>query len=135
LKAAGVQWVFIDLPGRDGPAASAGLRYSDLAIVPCRPVEDDIEPSIATVGLLRRSGRKYAYLMNIVQPQIDKGRARKVAEALQAAGHVVCPVAIVLRISVSDASARGLGVNEYQPESSSARDYGELFAWIEGQLR
>jgi chromosome partitioning protein len=137
LKARGMEWVFIDLPGR--AAYGKGLSIADLIIVPSRPVEDDIEPSLFTVGLIRRGGRKnYAYLMNICPPQVDRGgnsRARKIADALRLGGHPVSPVIIVQRLAVPDANARGLGVNEYEPDSPSAAEYGQLFEWIESELR
>lgn len=134
LEAAGIDWAFIDLPGRDAPASSAGLRVANLILIPCRPLEDDVEPSLNTVGLIRRSGGKYAYLLNISPPQVDKSRARKVSAVLTEAGHPVCPVIIVQRISVPDANALGMGVNEREPGSSSAKEYSELLTWIEGQL-
>jgi chromosome partitioning protein len=134
LKTAGVDWVFLDLPGRDAPASSAGLKVADFILVPCRPLEDDVEPSLNTVGLIRRGGGKYAYLLNISPPQLDKARARKVAAELTKAGHLVSPVIIVQRIGVPDANAKGMGVNESSPASLSAVEYSDLFEWIEGQL-
>ena len=134
LKASGVDWIFIDLPGRDAPASSAGLRIADMALVPCRPLEDDIEPSIATVGLIRRGGGRYAYLMNIAPPQVSASRAKKVAAVLSDAGHTVCPVIVVQRIGVPDANAGGMGANEREPSGQSAAEYADLFTWIEKEL-
>jgi len=136
LKADGVEWVFIDSPGRDDPVSSSGLRVADITLVPCRPLDDDIEPSFATVKLIRLDpARRYAYLMNISPPQIDKKRARKVGEVLKNAGYPVSPVIIVQRIAVPDANAQGLGTNERDPGGQSDREYGELFKWLESELQ
>jgi len=133
LNKEGVEWVFIDLPGRDVP--STGLNVANLTLLPTRPVEDDVRPSLVTAGLLRRADRRYAYLMNIAPAQADKARARKVAAVLRDAGHTVADPIITERIGISDANARGMGINEREPNSESAREYSELFKWIEGQLK
>ena len=133
LEKAGVDWAFIDLPGRIVYGGEVGLSH--LSIVPARPLEDDIGPSLKTVKLLRDSGRRYAYLLNISPPQVDKARAKKVAEVLKGAGHPVAPVIVVQRIGVPDANARGLGVNEREPSSASAKEYSQLFDWVSGQFK
>lgn len=130
LRADGVDWVFIDLPGRSAPASSAGLVASDFIIVPCRPVDTDIEPSGSTVQAAIRAGKSYSYLMNIAPVQHDKKRARQVAAALRAAGHTVCPTIIVQRVQVQDAISMGKGANEVDPESESSKEFSDLFAWI-----
>jgi chromosome partitioning protein len=135
LKEDGIDWIFIDLPGRDAPSSSAGLRVADLVMVPARPLEDDVEPSMVTAGLVRRGGGRYFYLMNIAPPQITKSRAVQVSEVLRKAGHLVSPVIITQRIEVPDANAAGLGVNEHASGGKSAVEYRNLFQWIEEQLQ
>jgi nitrogenase subunit NifH len=73
--------------------------------------------------------------MNIAPPQIDKRRARNASAILEKAGHPVIPVIIVQKIGVPDANARGLGINEREPNSNSAGEYSELFNWIERQFK
>jgi len=134
-KLQNIDWIFIDSPGRDAPASSAALRVADITIIPCRPVEDDIGPSFKAVKLISRSNGRYAYIMNIAPPQAGRIRARKVGEELKSAGHPVSPIIIVQTMSVPDANAHGMGVNEYKPGSESAEDFSRLFAWIQGELR
>lgn len=35
LRQEGTDWIFIDLPGRDAPAANAGLAAADYVLIPC----------------------------------------------------------------------------------------------------
>jgi len=134
-RAAGVDWVFIDLPGRSAPVSSAGLMAADFIIVPCRPLDMDIEASVPTVQAAKRARKPYAYLMNISPPQVDKKRARQVAGTLSALGHKVAPPIIVQRILVPDAIASGHGANEADPKSESAAEFKELFEWLKGEIK
>jgi chromosome partitioning protein len=133
LRTEKADWVLIDLPGRNVP--SAGLSIADLVLLPCRPVEDDVRPSLATAKVLRTGGARYAYLMNIAPSASDKSRARKVAAVLSDAGHIVAGAIITERMGVPDANARGMGINEREPKSESAREYSDLYKWIEDQLK
>ena len=131
LKVSGVEWIFVDLPGRDTPSISAGLNVSDIALVPCRPLENDIRPSLRTVGIIRRGGGHYAYVMNIAL----KRRAERLKKALEMAGHTVAPAIISERVGIPDAAMEGMGINESEPDSSGAREFAALFRWLEKQTK
>ena len=137
LRTRGIEWVFIDLPGRT--TYGVGMMVADLIIIPSRPFEDDVQPSLSTVCLIRRGSRRnYVYLMNICPSQVDKNgnsRARQMADHLTNAGHPVSPVIVIQRLAVPDASAYGFGINEYEPGNKSATEYKQLFKWIEGELK
>ena len=135
LRNEGYAWVFLDLPGRSAPAANAGLVASDLILIPCRPVDTDIEPSGATVQSALRAGRKYSYLMNISPPHRERARAKQVQAALRAAGHPVADTIIVQSVGIQDAMASGGGINERSPGSTSDQEYAELFAWIKETVK
>jgi chromosome partitioning protein len=126
----GVKWVFLDLPGRAHPISGAGMSAAELVIIPCRPLDVDIEASLDTVNRAKRSKKPYAYLMNIAHCQSDKKQAKKVGSLLRAAGHPVVGAIIVQRVDVPYAIADGLGVNEANPNSPSDKEFAELFKWI-----
>jgi chromosome partitioning protein len=130
LKDQGVEWVFLDLPGRAHPIAGAGMREAELVIIPCRPLDVDIEASLDTVHRCNRSKKPYAYLINIAPSQQDQKRAKQIASFLRAHGHQVAEPIIVQRVEVPDAIADGLGVNEAKPKSPSAKEFADLFKWI-----
>ncbi len=130
LKTLGTEWVFLDLPGRAHPISGAGIVAAELVIVPCRPLDVDVEASLEIVERANRTKKPYAYLMNIAPGQQDQKRAKQVASFLRAHGHDVARPIIVQRIEVPDAIADGLGVNEYKPRSASATEFKALFDWI-----
>jgi chromosome partitioning protein len=129
LKQSGIDWVFIDLPGRNAPLASAGLKVAGFVLIPCRPVDIDIEASIPIVKAVVGTSKPYAYLMNIV-PTGTGARAKKVMKALGAAGHPVCPVMINQRMPVADAIAAGTCIHEFEAGGTSAKEFASLFAWL-----
>ncbi len=131
LNSDGFDWVFLDLPGRNAALASAGLVAADMILVPCRPLEVDVEASVPTIQSAKLAGKKYSYLMNIVPAQHEKQRAQQMASTLEALGHPVCPIFIVQRLIVADAIAKGRSVDETHPKSESAGEFKRLFQWIE----
>jgi chromosome partitioning protein len=134
LRAAGVGWVFLDLPGRSAPIASTGMNAAEFVLIPSRPVDVDIEASLTTAQGIVRSAKTYSYLMNVV-PQGSSQRARKVLKVLEGAGHTICPVIIQQKIEVPDAIAIGQGVNEASPKSAAAKEFADLYAWLGEQLK
>jgi len=134
LRAAGVEWVFLDLPGRSAPVASAGMTAAELVIIPTRPLDIDVEASFSTAQAVRRAGRPYAYLINIAPPQVNSARAKAATEALRKAGHAVCPVVIIQRIQVADAMAAGQGANEIEPGGTASEEFAALFRWLKKEI-
>jgi chromosome partitioning protein len=134
LKADGIEWAFLDLPGRNAPMASAGLSAADYVLVPLRPLDVDLEASIDTVRAIKRAGKRYAYQLSICPPQVNASRARKFAAVLRDAGHPVSPVTIIQRIAVPDAVAQGSCVGEIEPEGASAAEFAALYQWLRSEL-
>lgn len=130
LRETKTDWVFLDLPGRAHPTSGAGMKAAEFVIIPCRPLDVDVEASLDTVERATRGGKPYAYLMNIAPSQQDQKRAKQVAGLLRAHGHDVAETIIVQRIEVPDAIADGLGVNEFKPKSASAAEFASLFKWL-----
>lgn len=134
LKADGYEWVFLDLPGRNAADSGAGLTASELILLPTRPLDVDIEASVATVQAAKRAGKRYSYLLNIVLPQYEKTRAVQVAGTLEALGHKVSPVQIIQRTIVAEAISSGDSAIERKPKSESAEEFRRLFQWLKGEL-
>jgi chromosome partitioning protein len=132
LRREGYHWAFLDLPGRNAPVASAGLIASHLILVPCRPLDVDLEASVETVKAAKGARKRYSYLMNISTPQ--RQRANHVIEYLTGKGHPVCPAVIVQRIIVPDAIARGQGVGETNPGSESDLEFKALYEWLKAEI-
>lgn len=134
LKDDGFDWVFIDLPGRNAAGANAGLIAADLVLVPCRPLDVDIEASVATVTAARRARKRYAYLMNVTPAQKGNLRANQVMLTLSALRHPVVPTIIIQRVAVPDAIAKGRGVIEEEKKSESVQEFQELLDWLQKEV-
>lgn len=135
LEAEGYDWAFLDLPGRSAPISGAGLAASDMVIIPCRPLDVDIEASITTVRGVRGMKKPYCYLLSIVPAQHEHNRAKQMSGTLQALGHPVAPMLIIQRVVVPDAVAEGKGVNEVKGGTSSSKEFAELFEWLDQQVK
>lgn len=132
LKAGGAQWVFLDLPGRNSPVASAGLMAAQMVLIPCRPNDVDLEASAVTVGAVRGAGRAFAYFMSIAPAQGT--RAGLYANAIEAQGFKVAPVAITQRMEIPDALAAGKSAAEFEPKGKAAAEFRELFQWLNREV-
>jgi chromosome partitioning protein len=132
LRDAGVQWVFLDLPGRDAPVSSAGIVAADFVIIPTRPTTIDFEASLTTLQSCVRAKKRYVYLLSAVQPQGNKSRGRqfRTALALLPSPPPVCPPMIGQRVEISDAIAAGQSVQEVKPNGEAAKEFEELFKWL-----
>jgi len=132
LRDAGLQWAFIDLPGRDAPVSSSGIVAADFVIIPTRPTTIDFEASITTVQACVRAKKRYAYLLSAVQPQGNKSRGRQFRAALELlpVPPPVCPRMVGQRVEISDAVAAGKSVREVKPDGEAAREFEELFKWL-----
>jgi chromosome partitioning protein len=135
LRDEGAAWAFIDLPGRDAPAANAGVIIADFILIPSRPATLDFEASLATVQAAVRARKRYAYLLSIVLAGGDKARAKRFAEELQGMGQTVCPVIIGQRVAVADAIGQGRAACETAPKSESAREFAALLEWLKEEVK
>jgi cellulose biosynthesis protein BcsQ len=135
LRSEGINWVFLDLPGRAAAVSMAGLCAADFVLVPVRPLDVDIEASLSTVEAAGNVKKPYAYLMNIAQSNDQLRRAKQVQQFLREHSHKVVETIIVQRIAVPDAMREGLAVNEVKPNSESAKEFAQLFAEIRKELR
>jgi chromosome partitioning protein len=122
------RWAFLDMPGRADVAVSAGLKEADFLLVPVRPYDVDISASYEIVRRAERAKLPYAFLINMLPPQRERGE--EAAVALKGAGYVVCPVMIGQRLNVADALGEGRGICEGSPRNASCLEFTALFDWL-----
>ena len=125
LRGNGVEFAFLDLPGRNSPLTNDGMRAANLVLVPARPDEMDIEASGETVAAAQRLRRRYMYVMSLA-PSRRSDRTGEFAKALVEHGHPVFPVHLIDRIAYSDSVDRGLGVTEMEPRGQAAKEIGKF---------
>jgi chromosome partitioning protein len=133
LRAAGIKWVFIDLPGRLELSAF-GIEAADFVLILCTPSSFDFKGSLKTVQTCQRSERRYAYLLARVPLQGNKSRAKHFSKDLQGFSQPVCPIWIGHRQAIPDAIAEGRSIREYEPGGSSQVEFYMLFLWLKEQF-
>jgi chromosome partitioning protein len=119
LKAAGFDYVLLDLPGRRAPSVSEGIRAADFVVIPTRPLDMDVEAAGETVATAQRLRKPYAFAMSIAPPG---SRTKEYAAALEAHGHPVLRARVTDRLTYPDAIAEGLGISEYEPRGMAAKE-------------
>ena len=122
----GVQFVFLDGPGKNAEATLEAAKAADLVLIPIQPIINDIETLPAFRDLLRVAGDKPA-LVIINNAPIQGSRHIHAQEAAQQAGFMVCPVVIFHRAAVYDSPLPGLGVQEYEPDGKAAEEFTQLY--------
>jgi chromosome partitioning protein len=126
-------FVFIDTPGRDEPGEAAAIRAADLTLIPCRPTMADVRAMPATAAVAQRLNRRYAFILTQVGARSGT-RADETAAALAEVGEVA-PIRIGQRIAWQDSYAASLGVSEYEPNGTAARELAALWRWLNARLK
>jgi chromosome partitioning protein len=133
LERDGMELVVIDLPGTNSLAVNPAIAAADLVLLPSRPQGVDLAISGATLEIVHRAGRPYAYLLTMVP--IDKGHEAQVTkDMLEAEGHPVAPYTIRQSKSFYRAVESGTTVQESDPRGKPTGDIRELWKWIDQQL-
>jgi chromosome partitioning protein len=60
LRGAGVQLIVLDLPGTHSPAINKAIGIADITLIPTRPRDVDLQPSIETADAARRANKPFA---------------------------------------------------------------------------
>lgn len=132
LKARGVKFVFLDLPGAHNAGVTPAIKAADLVLVPARPSTVDIAASGETIAAIERLRRPYAYVLTVVPAagsRVDEAR-----EALESEGHPVAPGGIGDRKVFQDAMASGQAVCEREAAGKAAAEVAALWAYVQTQL-
>lgn len=135
LRRGGYEWCFIDLPGRDTAAASAGLLAADFVLIPCRPSAVDLRASAKTVHVCRQGRKPYAFVMSDVVAQDGFMHLQQIRDSLSKLGHRVSPSVIVHRVEVPRAIEKGISCVEDKPAGKATQEYRGLFEWLVGEVK
>jgi len=132
LRDHGVKLAIIDTPPSAHAFLEQLLEHADLVLIPARPSPDDIDAIGATLDLVERAGKPFAFVISQAKP-----RSRLAADALPllAQHGKVAPVIIHDRSEHPTASIAGLTVTETDPNGKAAAEVGELLAYVRKQIR
>jgi chromosome partitioning protein len=133
MRAGGVEFVVLDLPGAHNPAVAKAIAASDYILIPSRPNDIDVHASLDTAEIARRLNRPFAYVFTFVPPTGQD--EPKMREALEDAGFTVAPKGLGdRRKEYAEAIASGSTVQEMKPGSVSAAEVKAIWRWLEQQL-
>jgi chromosome partitioning protein len=133
-EASGADFAFIDSAPHSDQVASAAAKAADLILIPCRPGILDIN-AIATTALIVEQCQKPAFVvLNTVPPQGTsiEADARK---AIAKHGLKVAPITLHQRAAYSYSLTDGRVAMEADPEGKAAAELGELYRWLEKQMK
>lgn len=128
----GIDWTFIDTPGRDDPAIAAAIKHSDYCLLPCRPSPADMKAIPPTVTTVTRLAKPFAFVLTQTPP--CGPRIREARTGLAMLG-TVATTPIVTRAVYQDAQGAGLGVVEFAPKSKAATEITSLWQWLNRQVK
>jgi chromosome partitioning protein len=117
----------IDTPATNNYLSSSSIGAADLCLIPARSSPADIEAALPTLGIVRRFGKPFAFVLNQTPPR--GYRPSEAAAALNATGVLALPF-IVQRNDHQDALGSGLAVTEFAPDGKAAQEIGGLWRWV-----
>jgi chromosome partitioning protein len=117
----------IDTPATNNYLSSSAIGAADLCLIPARSSLADIEAALPTLGIVRRFGKPFAFVLNQTPPR--GYRPSEAAAALNATGVLALPF-IVQRNDHQDALGSGLAVTEFAPDGKAAQEIGGLWRWV-----
>jgi len=130
----GMNWVFIDAPGKMDSAATEAAKHADIVVVPTQAQIFAVETLEPLKRLLDMAGKPPAFVvLSLVHPNAG-GRAVDDAAAIAATFNVqVAPVHISRLKVYEDAPAVGQTAQEMEPEGRAAQEIAGLFAFLSEQ--
>ena len=117
----------IDTPATNNYLSSSAIGAADMCLIPARPSPADIEAALPTLGIVRKFGKPFAFVLNQAPPR--GYRPSEAAAALNTAGVLALPF-IVQRNDHQDALGAGFAVTEFAPDGKAAQEIRGLWRWV-----
>jgi chromosome partitioning protein len=128
-KAAGMDLVLVDCPGRADTIAMAMMERADAVLVPCRPSILDMEASQRTAEQVKTARARRAWVVLNAVP--SRGTRHLEAQEAMKELMAVCPAVLHSRVAFADALISGKSVEEFDPDGEAAREIRRLWRWLE----
>lgn len=132
----GMDWVFIDTPGKMDSASTEAAKHADIVLIPTQAQIFAIDTLEPLKRLLDMAGKPPAFVvLNLVHPNAG-GRANDDATAIAERFNVpVAPVHLSRLKAYEDAPALGQTPQELEPKGRAAQEIASLFAFLAQQAR
>lgn len=130
----GMDWVFIDTPGKMDSASTEAAKHADIVLIPTQAQIFAIDTLEPLKRLLDMAGKPPAFVvLNLVHPNAG-GRANDDATAIAERFNVpVAPVHLSRLKAYEDAPALGQTPQELEPKGRAAQEIASLFAFLDQQ--
>lgn len=130
----GMDWVFIDTPGKMESASTEAARHADIVLIPSQAQIFSVDTLKPLKTLLGMAGNPRAFVvLNLVHPNARKRAGEDGAAIAAGYGIDVAPVHLSHRAVFADAPALGLTPQESEPDGRAAQEIAALFRFLEGQ--
>ena len=131
LRGQGFKLAVIDTPPAITLAIQSVIQVAELIVIPTRPSPHDLRAVGATVDLCERAGKPLIFVVNAATPKAKI--TYEAAVALSQHG-TVAPVTIHHRTDFAASMIDVRTVMEVDPNSRSAREVEELWAYMSDRL-
>lgn len=130
----GMDWVFIDTPGKMDSASTEAAKYADMVLIPTQAQIFAIDTLEPLKRLLDMAGNPPAFVvLNLVHPNAG-GRAADDAAAIAERFNVsVVPIHMSRLKAYEDAPALGQTPQELEPQGRAAQEVAGLFSFLSEQ--
>lgn len=130
----GMDWVFIDTPGKMDSASTEAAKYADMVLIPTQAQIFAIDTLEPLKRLLDMAGNPPAFVvLNLVHPNAG-GRAADDAAAITERFNVqVAPIHLSRLKAYEDAPALGQTPQELEPQGRAAQEVASLFSFLSEQ--
>lgn len=127
LPGQGFDLTIIDTAGAHNATVAPAIEAADFCLVPVKPTLTDLEAAIPTAKQLKDRKKHFAFVLS--QCFGSQGRLNDAAAGLLKHGKLAA-ANIHQRVDYSDAMTDGLGVTEYNPSGTAAKELKLLWAWL-----
>jgi chromosome partitioning protein len=131
LREQGFKLAVIDTPPAITAAIQSVIQVAELVVIPTRPSPHDLRAVGATVEICERSGKPLLFVVNAATPLAKI--THEAAIALSQHG-TVAPIMVHHRTDFAASMIDGRTVMEVNPNSKSAKEIVDLWAYIADRL-
>ena len=128
----GVNWLFIDTPGQQTPAALAAAEAADLILIPCKIQSmKDFDAAMLTIADARRVGKPAYVLMTQVPPNATRLVRQRQLQIQERYNVAVLSRYLSRRADFEYCDEHGLSAAEYNPRGMAAEETERLYGLIQ----
>ena len=132
LRAAGINYLFVDTPPSVHPQLARLLSRATLAIVPVRPSPDDLDAINGTLALIEEAGCPFLFVLNQAKPRT---RLQMQAVLALAKHGKLAPTVVHDRTDFPTAAISGKTVTELEQQGPSAVEVRAVLGYVLTQVR